>query len=332
LGVRARKCSESERYATHAVKVLGAGAELLVSGRRDERIAAVAGAQRGRVSRRQLLAAGISYSAIERLVARGQLLPRHRGVFAVGHQAPTKLADETAALLAVRDGAALSHHSAAMLWGIAPSGSGDGRIHVLVPGGSAKRLQGVHVHRTRILAPRDVRIREGLPVTSPARTLFDLAETVTERELERHFDQALVDRLVRLPEVAELLRRFQGRPGCPQLRALLNREGGPTRTRSQAEERFLALIRRAQLPEPEVNVRLHGYEVDFHWRAQRLVVEIDGFQFHSTRRAFEHDRRKDATLRAAGIATMRVTWRQMTEESYTVIAQLAQALTGFEDS
>lgn len=160
----------------------------------------------------------------------------------------------------------------------------------------------------------------------PAYTLLDLAEAVGERELERAFDEALVQRLVRLSEIAELVQRTKGRVGGPLLAALLEREGGPTRTRSEAEERFLALIRRAQLPEPEVNVRIHGYEVDFYWRSRGLVVEIDGFRFHSTRRAFEHDRRKDATLRAAGLAAMRVTWNQMDREPYAVVARLAQAL------
>lgn len=108
--------------------------------------------------------------------------------------------------------------------------------------------------------------------------------------------------------------------------ALVAHQAGSALTRSEAEERFLDLIRRAQLPAPEVNTRVHGYEVDFLWRAQRLVVEIDGFRFHSTRRAFEGDRRKDATLKAAGLATMRVTWDQIEHELLAVTARLGQAL------
>lgn len=141
-------------------------------------------------------------------------------------------------------------------------------------------------------------------MTSPARTLLDLADLLIGRDLERVFDEMLVQRLVRIFEVVELLQRATGRAGGPLLAALLERQRGPVFTRSEAEERFLALIRGAQLPEPEVNVRIHGYAVDFLWRSQRLVVEIDGFRFHSTRSAFEHDRRKDAALRAAGLAVM----------------------------
>jgi very-short-patch-repair endonuclease len=311
---------------THLVKVLGARSQFPVSGRRDERIAQIAGAQRGRVARRQLRAAGISDSAIDRLIVSGRLLPLHRGVFAVGHDAPIELGPETAALLAVRPVAALSHHSAAILWGLRPAGSGDGLIHLVVCDGHRAALDGVRVHRSRLLESQDVRLRRGLPVISAARALLDLAEVGTERELERAFDEALVQRLVRVPEVAELLDRADGRGGRRPLRSLIERQRGPAMTRSEAEERFLALIRSAQLPEPEVNVRVHGHEVDFLWRTRRLVVEIDGFRFHHSRHAFERDRRKDATLHAAGLVTMRVTWRQMESEPYAVIARLALAL------
>lgn len=295
---------------------------MTVAGSRDERIAQIAAVQRGRMSRVQLLAAGISSTTIVTLTRRGQLDPLHRGVFAVGHRAPTELGDETAALWAVKD-AALSHSTAAILWGARVKS--DGLVHVVVLHGGANP-RGVCVHRTRILDRQDVRVRQGLQVTSPARTLLDLAEVLTQRELERAFDELLLQRLVRVWELAELLQRTTGRVGGPQVAALLERQGGPTRTRSEAEERFLALIRAALLPDPEVNVRIHGYEVDFLWRSQRLVVEIDGFRFHSTRGAFENDRRKDATLRAAGLTVMRVTWNHMAKEPYAVIARVAQAL------
>ncbi len=163
-------------------------------------------------------------------------------------------------------------------------------------------------------------------MTSPARTLLDIADELTERRLELAYDQAIVTRLVASAEMEALLERTPQNRGRPRLASLLARQGGPTLTRSKAEERFLALIRAAELPQPEVNVRMHGYEVDFLWRAEKLVVEIDGFQFHSTRRAFEQDRRRDATLQATGLRTMRVTWPQLAEDAYAVVARLAQAL------
>ncbi len=316
-----------ENNVTWLVKVLGVREEVPIQGPRDHRIAQIAGAQRGRIASRQLLAAGISTSTIGRLVARACLFPLHRAVFAVGHTAPVELGDETAALLAVGGTAALSHLSAAILWGLLPPDAADGLIHVTAAEDHRLCLSGVVVHRSQALAAADIPIRSRLPVLSPARALLDIAELVTGRRLELAFDRALVDGLVRRHEITELLARTSGRRGGPLLKAQLARiSDGPTVTRSEAEERFLALIRQAGLPAPRVNARLHGYEVDFYWPSQRCVVEIDGFRFHSTRRAFEHDRRKDAVLQAAGISVLRFTWRQLQDEPIAVIARLAALL------
>ncbi len=302
------------------------GADVEVSGPRHGRIATIATKQRGRVSRRQLLAAGITDNVIVGLVRRLVIFPLHPGVYAVGHLAPLALGDETAALLALPDDAALSQYSGAQLWGMLAPGARDGRIHIVVGHASSKRLPGVRIHRSRTLTPTDIRIRNGLPVTSPARTLLDLTEALTERELELAYDRALVASIVTADDVERVLRNADGRRGKRLLRDLLDRHRGPAVTRSQAEERFLDLIRRARLPEPIVNARVHGYEVDFLWPG-RLIVEIDGFRFHSTRRAFEHDHRKDAVLRGAGLPVLRFTWHQLTAEPVAVVALVAQALT-----
>lgn len=116
------------------------------------------------------------------------------------------------------------------------------------------------------------------------------------------------------------------RTGAARLRALVEGGEGPAITRSEAEERFLALVRAAELPPPEVNVRVNDHEVDFLWRDEGLVVEIDGFRFHSSREAFERDRRRDARLQAAGVRVMRVTWRQAVDDAYATLARLVQAL------
>ncbi len=296
-----------------------------VSGPRSHRIAQIAQLQRGRVSRAQLLAAGVSSSAVSRLVVAGGLFPDHRGVYAVGHPASVRLGAEAAAVLAAGDGAVLSHLSAAALWGIADADTA--LIHVTLANRKGPRLRGVCIHRSCTIAARDIRVREGLPVTSPARALLEIAPSTTERALELAFDRGIVNRIVQLSDVAELLHRASGHSGCARLAAVLRTHSSPSLTRSEAEERLLALIRKAQLPSPAVNSRLLGYEVDFYWRAQRFVLEVDGFRFHSTRRAFEHDRRKDAALRAAGVTTMRVTWRQIEAEPIAVIVRVAQALT-----
>jgi very-short-patch-repair endonuclease len=301
----------------------------LVSGTRDHRIGWIADRQRGLIARLQLLAIGISSSAIDRLIRSGHLRRVHPGVYLVGHRAPVPLAEETAALIALRDGAVLSHQSAAILWRILAPGAGDGRLHALVLGNArAGRLDRVRVHRTTVLAPADLRTRQGLPLTSPIRTLQDCAAVLTDRALELAVDQAIVLHLIGEDGLAELRRRCAGRPGGPRLAAILDGWNGPTITRSEAEEVFLRLIRQAELPAPQINVRHNGRERDYRWPEHRLIVEIDGWRSHRTQRAFDEDRRRDARATAAGDVTMRVTYRQLLDEALAVIARLAAALSG----
>lgn len=299
-----------------------------VFGSRDERIGQIAGRQRGRVARWQLLQAGLSSSVINGLRVRGQLLPVHRGLFLVGYRAATELGPETEALLLAGPGASLNGMSAALLWGLLPAESKPNTVDVLLAGGHRRSTPGIRFHRTRLLGPEDVRIHRGLPVVSPAWALLEIAEIVPARALERAFDQGEVHRIVRPAEIDRALERFRGRTGRPAIKRLLALRAGTTITRSEAEERFLDLVHRAELPPPEVNARLHGFEVDFLWREAKLVVEIDGYQFHGTRRAFEYDRRKDAKLAAAGITVIRFTWGELVREALAVIARLAQTLAG----
>jgi very-short-patch-repair endonuclease len=309
------------------VPVLGAVSGATVSGTAHERIAAIAALQRGYVSRGQLLAAGVSSTTVDRYVTGKWLLPVHRGVFAVGHNAPVELGPETAALLAVRAGAALSHDTAAILWGMKRHAEGERLIHVTVPGSPGGRPENVCVHRSTALTARDLRVRDGLPVTSPARVLLDLAPSATPRDLERMLDQGIVQHALRLSDVTELLRRCGRHRGRARLQALVDHHTTTTFTRSEAEELFLALVRQAQLPQPLTNVRRHGYEIDFLWPAEGVAVEVDGFAFHRTRGRFERDHRKDAVLESAGIGVTRITWGQMRDEPLAVIARLAPRLS-----
>jgi very-short-patch-repair endonuclease len=132
--------------------------------------------------------------------------------------------------------------------------------------------------------------------------------------------------LVITDELSTLISRRPGRPGTPALRALLQYHGSPALTHSEAEERFLALIRKGRLPAPEANVVFGGHELDFLWRSKGVAVEVDGFAFHSSRSQFERDRRRDAQLLVGGIQVIRFTWRQIEAEPYAVLACLAQAL------
>ena len=275
-----------------------------------------------------MLAAGISANTVGRLVRCGRLTQVHRSVYAVSGRVAVPLADETAVLLAMRDGTALSGETAASLWRLIPAGAAGGLIHVTVPGASpGARLRGVRTHRTTSLDPRDVRIHQGLPVTSPARTLLDIAPSLSMRALERAVSQALYPKLVKESELADLRRRCVGRRGCRRLAALLDSWDEPAMTRSEAEELFLSLVRAAELPTPEVNTDWESRERDFRWPQARLIVEIDGWASHGQRPAFEGDRRRDAQALALGSSTMRITWRQLKYEPLATMVSLAQAIT-----
>jgi very-short-patch-repair endonuclease len=297
-----------------------------VSGTRDQRIATIAETQRGRISRNQLLAAGVADGAIHRRRAKGLLHPVHRAVYAVGHAAPAPLADETAAVLACGAGAVLSHLSAAILWELISEDRGDGQIHTTVKGRHCGCPTGVVVHRTARLNPSAIRIHKQLPVTSPARTLLDVADLLPQIELEWAVDEAITQRLVTHKELGQLARAARGRRGAARLAAAAARHGGPRVTKSHAEARLHELVRAGGLPEPLTNVRVHGCLVDAYWPEYGLVVEVDGYKFHRTRPKLERDSLKTAKLVAKGLAVMRITWPQMKNTPFEVVARLAQAM------
>jgi very-short-patch-repair endonuclease len=287
---------------------------------RHRAIAALGARQHGVVSRRQLLALGLGPDAIDRRIRSGLVRRLHRGVYLLG----TVLGPhsrEFAAVLAYGPGAALSHRSAASLWGLLPY-STPAPIDVTARGGDPRGRPGIALHRA-LLIPAELRTRHRIPVTSPARTLLDLA-AISPRDLERALTEAYARGVVRRRELQALITRRRRHRGARRLRALT--EAPPALTRSEAERRFLALVRKASLPAPEVNVRLEAYEVDFLWRPQRLIVEVDGYAFHSSRRAFEDDRRRDADLAARGFHVIRITWWQIISEPEAVVGRLAQAL------
>jgi very-short-patch-repair endonuclease len=159
-------------------------------------------------------------------------------------------------------------------------------------------------------------------VTTPARTLLDLAAAGSISRVELALDEARALRLVSQEEVAELA--GSGRRGGAVLRGLI--ADAPGFTRSEAERRLRALARRARLPPPRTNVRLHGHELDAYWPQQRLAVEVDSYAFHTPRAAFEGDRRRDQELMAHGVRVARVTWRQLADEPEAVVARLAAGL------
>jgi very-short-patch-repair endonuclease len=281
-------------------------------------VADVAVVQRGLIMYEQLLGIGLSSSAISRLVASGRLHRVHRGVYAVGHPLLLPLARELAAVLASGEGCVISHRSAGVVWGLLEDDGGP--VDVTRPVGGSRSRRGITCHRDRLEAG-DVVIRSGLPLTSCARTLADIASTAGGR-LARAVNEAYVGRLVTREELAAVSHRR----GAGPLRVLLAAESEPRITRSEAERRLLRLVASAGLPTPRTNVSIAGVEVDVLWPEQRLVVEVDGFAFHGTRAAFERDRARDARLQALGYRVVRVTWRQVTDERHRVVAAIAGAL------
>ena len=231
---------ESERSLPRIVTLVGAGRITLdLDGRVDARIAAITGAQRGRVSREQLLAAGVGNGAIWRRLRNGDLERVHDGVYAAPHTSELPLAPETAALLACGEGALLSHHSAVTLWGLRP---GTARpIHVTIPGERGFCAPaGVKLHRSRILTPRDVRLHQDLPITSPARSLLDVAAALPDRDVEQILSEGLFAlRLLTRAEIVELLARAGNHPGRARLTRVANAHVRDTRTDSPPEERLL---------------------------------------------------------------------------------------------
>jgi very-short-patch-repair endonuclease len=291
--------------------------------RPERAIAELAAKQRGVVTRAQLLELGLTRTTIDNWVKHSRLHSLYRGVFLLGHPRPIAGARELAAVLASGPGAVLSHRSAAGLWRLLPARDGD--VDVTVPGRNPGRKPGIRVHRVSALDSRDIRKLGGIPIASPARTILDLAAVVGPRELEQALAEAYARRLARRSELVSLLARRSSLPGTRALRALLD-DGSPALTRSEAEERLLALIRTAELPSPETNIRIGRHEVDFLWREQRLVVEVDGFRFHSSRSAFERDRLRDTELSSQGFRVIRITWRQIVDEPVALVARLATAL------
>jgi very-short-patch-repair endonuclease len=270
----------------------------------DSALARIAANQHGVVSLEQLHRYGISSRAVSGRLRSGRLRRIHRGVYAFGHARLTDRGRWMAAVLACGEGAVLSHRSAAALWRLLPSSHP--ATDVTVPGRSGrKRRKDIRLHRSASLVRRMTTLRDGIPVTTPARTLLDLRRCVTPHELGRARRQAEVFGYP-LGDAAEI---------------------EPDLTRSELERRFLALCRRHRLPSPEVNARVGDHVVDFLWRRSGVIVETDGYRYHRGRATFEHDHARQTRLIAAGYEVIRFTWRQIVDDPDEVIAAVRACLT-----
>jgi very-short-patch-repair endonuclease len=289
---------------------------------RDPRIAMLAGRQHGVVTRGQLVGLGLDDKGIQRRVHAGRLHRIYRAVYAVGHTKLTREGHFLSAVLACGERAVLSHKSAAELWRLRPAKGP--RVDVTVPSGGTRARRGaLIVHRSPLPSGHGT-VRAGIPVTAPMRTLIDLADCTTRRELERAIDEAHY-----LGWDLSSLLPVPGRRGAGVLAAVLDdHDAGTTRTKSDFEELLLELCRTYGLPRPMVNQVIGGYEVDFVWPEARLIVEADSWSAHGRRSAFEGDRVRDAALATAGWRVIRITWRRLLREPEVVAAQLAQLLLG----
>jgi len=273
-------------------------------------IAAIAERQGGVVARRQLVALGLSAAAIDHRLRSGRLHSVHRGVYSVGHRVLGVTGRRWAAVLACGDGAALAGVSAAAAYEIRRSASR--AIHVLVGRNGRARRDGIRLHWQRAIPADEITQLDGLPITTPARTLLDLAAGgLHGRHLEAAVDTADRKGLLDFADLHQLLARYPGRPGTPALKAVLARYRGGD-TRSVLEEIVAELCNAYGLPRPLENCVIEGKVRDFYWPHSRLVVEADSYTWHRSPSALDDDRERDVELTLAGYRSLRFTWHQAT--------------------
>lgn len=295
-------------------------------------ITALAERQHGVIAAPQLYSLGLSETQVRTRAGNGLLHRVHRGVYAMGHARLTSEGRWMAAVLACGEGAVLSHQSAGELWKIRQSrgqASEAVSIEVAIPRARGARSRtGLMVHRVPTLRAGETTARDGIPVTSPARTILDLARRLPLRQLERAVDEAERLRLCTQGDLEKIVRAHLGRAGAGALAALLREHrAGSTATRNSFEERFFALCRSRHLPQPVVNVPLLGYVVDFLWADAKLIVELDGHASHRTRAAFQADRDRDGRLAIAGYRVLRFTWWDVTRRPAVVADRVRRLLS-----
>ncbi|MGA9858457.1 MAG: type IV toxin-antitoxin system AbiEi family antitoxin domain-containing protein [Solirubrobacteraceae bacterium] len=289
----------------------------------DTPLAALAARQHGVVSIGQLRALGYSKHAVHDRAVAGRLHRVHRGVYAVGHRTLSIRGQWFAAVLACGPGAALSHRDAAALHNLRTTPTGD--MDVTAP--SRHRLPGICCHYTRHLDPPDLTVVEGLSVTTVERTALDLASDLHPQRLADLLERIERHGAFDLTRFTAIIDRSPGHRGCVRLRAALTElTDEPPWTQSELELSFRHLIEREGLPTPQFNVYVEGELCDVVWAEHRLVVEIDGWEHHGSRRPFEDNRRRDGKLVTAGWRVLRITYRRLRDEPAAVVAQIRTLL------
>jgi very-short-patch-repair endonuclease len=295
----------------------------------DHDIAQLAARQHGVISFEQLRLLGMGKTTVQWRIEVGALHRVHRGVYAVRHPRLTSYGRRMAAVLACGPDAVLSHRSAAELWEL--RNYRWEAIDVIAPNRRGRAPKGICAHRDGSLTPADRTSLHGIPCTTVARTLLDLAAVVRVLELRKAISEAEVLRLLDHHAVRLLIKRSGGRRGVARLRMLMDDIHPETkRTRSEMEIRFLRMCERARLPCPEVNVALDigGGELkpDFLWRDAGLIIEADSRRYHDTDSAFQSDRRREQRLQLAGWRVSRCTWEQIEREPRQLAATIRSLL------
>ncbi|HEY2436438.1 MAG TPA: type IV toxin-antitoxin system AbiEi family antitoxin domain-containing protein [Solirubrobacteraceae bacterium] len=282
-------------------------------------IAALAQRQHGHVARKQLLRLGLGPDAIKYRLRTGRLHRVYPGVYGVGHRRPAPIDAAAAAVLACGKGAVLSDFSAAALWGFVKRWPERPEVSVT----RDRRPTGIRTRRRDLTAQEKTR-QQGIPVTTPARTVLDCARRLHGRRLTRFVNDALLSLFLHRTELIDAVERHPKHPGAARIAPALRAEGGPTK--SELEDAFVAFCSRHDLPAPETNVFIDGREVDAFFRAERVIVELDSYEYHSDKTAFERDREKDADAAAKGLITVRVTDQRMTDVPEEEAARLRTIL------
>lgn len=291
-------------------------------------MARLAELQQGHVHVRQLRAAGIGKSGLARRLRGGGLHAVLPGVYLVGRPHRDLRGRSMAGALYMKGDALVADRAAAHIWEMLDTTQvpgADAPVDVLVVGRGARSIPGVRVHRTRSVARMDIRWRNGIPVTSPARTILDLAGTMGELGLEAALSAAFRKNLVRRAQLAEVMDRNPRAKGISRLRALLEHVHALRDTRSEYERKFLSLLRAAELPLPLTNVRVADRLVDGVWPDLKLIYEFDGWSVH--RDKFESDRLRDQHLLIAGHSVMRISSRQIDFTPHALVARTAAVIT-----
>ena len=278
--------------------------------------------QHGVVALEQLHELGLGRSAIKHRLRSGRLITVHRGVYKLSPAPLSQRGRWKAATLAAPS-SVLSHRSAAALWGLQRARAS---VEVTALSGGSRSRRGLTIHRTRRLDRLDRAVRERIPVTALPRTLLDLAEVEDARRLRRATEEADRLGLLHLGDLERAIERHAGRRGVAPLRALLAGYTDAPPTRSELEDRFLDLCREADLPPPRTNAVVAGLEVDAYWPEVRLVVELDGYRYHSGPDARERDHDRTLRLQDAGCEVRRFTWRQVTRKAATVERSVREEL------